>query len=127
MPDNLRTSIEITFSERDDFRDPEWITNWADFDLTPEGAETRKLEIGTVSETIDLGDYSLITAFALKNLGGNIVTATFEGAATGGNSNIVQIAAGGFLYLTDVVAVADIALISTGAPNLVKIMIAGET
>lgn len=128
MTDNLRTSLEITFSEQANFSDPEWTTNWANFDLTPEGAETRKLEIGTGAETIDLGDYSAITQLAVKNEDPtNYVTATFRSVGNGAVDNILRIQPNSFLVVSDVTPGSDLILQANGAPVLVKIAIAGET
>ncbi len=125
MADNLKLAVRGTFSENTDYSDPEWITNWDDWELEPDEAHTGKMDVGTArAEDIDQRGMGTITMLAIKNTDStNYVTLIWESSAGAGQS--VQIAKDSFFCTSDVVAGGTTTLQANGAAVKVKILTCG--
>jgi hypothetical protein len=126
MADFLKAEVKITHSENSDYSDPEVITNWDPFELTPDEVLTMKVDAETGGTTVETGMFTTITFVAVKNLDTtNFVDATFRTTGNGATSNIVEIDPGGFLMVSDLTPANDLTLTADTATCICKVFIAG--
>jgi hypothetical protein len=128
MSDYGKASFVATFSEDANYNDPEWVTNWADYEVTPDEAYTQKIEaVITTGTTITVSQFASLTLFALKNLDpatGNKVTVTWTDQDA--NSNTQKVPPGGILVIPDVdPTAANIVITAATAPVLCKVCMFG--
>ena len=125
MADNLKIALQGTYSENTDYSDPEFITNWADWELDPDEAHTGKMDVGTASaEDVDQRGMATITLMAIKNTDPtNLVTFVWESSVGAGQS--VTIAKNSLFVTSDIVAGGTTTLQATGAAVKVKILTCG--
>ena len=128
MSDYAKATLSATFSEKSDYTDPEWVTNWADYEVTPDEAETYKVICDTSSgTTVATSKFANATLLAVKNTDAtNYVTATFRSAGNSAVDNIIQIAAKGLLVVTDFTVASDLLLVANGSAVDCKILIVGS-
>ncbi len=127
MSDNLKTSIASVFSENVDYSDPEFTTNLEDFILTPDEVQLFKIECATGGgTTLTTSFLSAASLLIVQNTDAtNFTTATFRSAGNGATNNIVRIAAGGFLVVTDFTVANNLLLVADTTATNCKILIAG--
>jgi hypothetical protein len=127
LADYAKLALALTYSENSDYSSPKLKTsldNWTS--TTATHYEVQYREIGTSSETIELGGFTTIECLVLKNKDStNYVTATFDSAGNSSVDNILRVGAGKILVLTDVTPGSDLLLQANTAACDVEIIIVG--
>jgi len=127
MADKAKAELKITYSENTNFTDPQWITNWDNYEVDPDEGETRTVQADTGGgSTVTTSQYSAVTLLAVKNTDtSNLATATFRTAGNSTTDNIIQIPAGGLLVISDYTPANNLVLVATGAAVTCKVAVVG--
>lgn len=128
MSDYLKVRTVTTFSENSDYSDPEFVTNFVDYEITPDEAMIFKVEADTGGTTFELGSFADITYLEVVNLDTtNYVDVT---VSTDANSSTTFSArcpkSGGRFVVCDPDPADDLVLTANTAACLVKVVIAGS-
>ena len=127
MADYSKLNVSVTYSENSDYSAPKLKTRLDPFESTSSTHyEVQYREVGTSAETLELGGFTTIEYLVVKNKDAtNYVTATFDSAGNSTVDNILRVAAGKILVLTDVTPGSDLILQANTAACDCEVVIVG--
>lgn len=126
MSDYFKVRTIATFSENSDYSDPEFATNFVDYEITPDEAQVIKIEADTGGTTIETGTYTDLTYVEVVNLDEtNYVDVVVTTDSKSGSITVRCPKNGGRAVICDVNPANDIALTANTAACLCKVVIAG--
>mgnify|MGYP003128074614 FL=1 len=127
MADYAKLHVKGLFSKNSDYSDPKVSMAPAAYALTPDEYIHTELQADTSSgTTLTTSILSSATLLVVKNNDAtNYVTATFRSAGNGSTNNIVRIAAGGFLAVSDYTVANNLLLVANSAACECEVFIVG--
>lgn len=127
MADFAKLALSLTYSENSDYSQPRLkppIDPWESTTVTHYEVQYRN--IGTSTETLELGGFTTIECLIVKNKDTtNYVTATFDSAGNGSTDNVLRIHKGFPLVVSDVTPGSDLILQANTAACDVEVIILG--
>ena len=126
MSDYAKIAVRLVASEASDYSEP-YLREEVDTTLTPDEAYMAKVEVGfAASQTFKTSDFATVTSIVVYNTDAtNFVTCTFRSAGNSAVNNILRVAAGKTLVLTDFTAANDLTLQADTAAVTVKVWVTG--
>lgn len=124
MSDYCKIEAKATYSESSTYQPTKVATSIANYEITPDEGEYRKIEADTGGTTAELGTYVSITCVIVKNRDDtNYVAAAFTDL--GSNACSVRIPAGGILVIPGIDPTADLVLTANTAAVICEVFVAG--
>ena len=127
MADYAKLHVKGLFSKNSDYSDPKVSMAPAAYALTPDEYIHTELQADTSSgTTLTTSILSSATLLVVKNNDAtNYVTATFRSAGNSSTNNIIRIAAGGFLAVSDYTVANNLLLVANSAACECEVFIVG--
>ena len=129
MADYAKISVKGVYSKNSDYSFPKAMFAPDANTLTPDEYMHLEIEADTGGTTVTTSTLASATMVMVKNNDTtNYVTATFKSAGNGGaggTNNIIRIAAGGFIAVTDFTVAGNLALAANSAACECEVFIIG--
>lgn len=127
MTDYAKIALTGTYSKDSTYTPAKVFMEPADYAVTPDEWMHLEVQADTGSTTVTTSHLASATALVVKNADStNYVTAKFYSAANSSTLNQVQVAAGGFLVITDFTVASNLALVANSAAVECEVLIFGS-
>ena len=127
MTDYAKIALTGTYSKDSTYTPAKVFMEPADYAVTPDEWMHLEVQADTGSTTVTTSHLASATALIVKNNDTtNYVTATFRSAGNSSTNNIIQIAAGGFLVVSDFTVANNLALAANSAAVECEVLIFGS-
>ena len=126
MADYAKISVKSVYSKNSDYSFPKAMFAPDANTLTPDEYMHLEIQADTGGTTVTTSTLSSATMVMVKNNDTtNYVTATFRSAGNSSTNNIIRIAAGGFIAVTDFTVANNLALAANSAACECEVFIIG--